>query len=279
MAFETLLTEKDSGIYTVTLNRPRSMNAVSAQMVKDLNQVIDEMEQDDSLVVLLATGGPRADGRPCFCAGADLKETVDGGPLRKLEAQPDVLTQIEALYTEQGISAKGFRHLMRRLERLGKPTIAAIDGVCTGGGIELACCFDIRIVSETVQVSDMHMKNIGRMGGGGVTPRLTRILGPSRAKEMVYSSLPINGKNAVEIGFANHVYPPDQYLAKTKELAKVIASMNPKALRMAKVTIDATVDMDYQEALDYSYLAWTALLSETGGFRAAEEFSKRHQQP
>ncbi|MBI2866888.1 MAG: enoyl-CoA hydratase/isomerase family protein [Chloroflexi bacterium] len=279
MAFETLLTEKDAGVYAVTLNRPKSMNAISAQLVKDLNQVLDEMERDDSLVVLLVTGAPRSDGRPCFCAGADLKDLVEGGPLRLLEAEPDVLTQIESLYTEQGISAKGLRQTLRRIERLGKPTIAAIDGVCTGGGIELACCFDIRILSETAQVSDMHMKNIGRMGGGGVTPRLTRIVGPSWAKEMVYSSIPIDARKAVEIGFANHVYPPSEYLSRAKELAKVIASMNAKALRMAKVTIDATVDMDYQGALDYSYLAWTALLGETGGFRGAEEFSKRHQHP
>jgi enoyl-CoA hydratase/carnithine racemase len=114
----------------------------------------------------------------------------------------------------------------RRLETLGKPSIAAVDGVCTAGGLEIAVACDVRLVSETAEVSDLHVRNLGSLGGAGVTVRLPRTVGQTWAKEIMFSGDSFNGDQAVRMGFANHSYPPGKLLNEAISLARKFTGMS-----------------------------------------------------
>ena len=157
-----------------------------------------------------------------------------------------------------------------RLETMGKPSIAAIDGVCTAGGLELALSCDIRVASETAQISDLHIKNLGSIGGAGVTVRLARTVGPAWGKEIMFTGEPLNGQEAVGMGLCNHVFPPNRLLEGAIALARRFAAMRPQALAMAKAAMNAAMDLDIERALRYSY-AGAAVLPSAEGARAFAE--------
>jgi enoyl-CoA hydratase len=249
------------------LNRPERLNALSAQLARELDALLDEIAKDDEARVIIITGAPRPDGRPCFCAGADLKEAAEGRGVTELLAA-SLLDRVEGFMTERGVGIPIFDKLIN----MGKPSIAAIDGVCTAGGIELAMSCDMRTCSETARVSDMHIKNLGIIGGAGACTKLARIVGPAKAMELVFTGDPIDGNEAWRIGFAIRVFPPDKLIEGTKELAKKIAGMRPDAIRVGKAVIRAAADMPLREALRYDLLALASLPPPT---EAIEAFAKR----
>ena len=267
MVYETLLYEKGEGVALITLNRPDRLNALSSQLFEELDALLGEIEKDDEVRVLIITGAPRPDGRPCFCAGADLKEMAEsGGPAGR--EMPTLLQSVESLATGKMPEFPIFDKLMW----MSKPSIAAIDGICTAGGIELAMTCDMRVCSETARISDMHIKNLGVIGGAGACAKLARIVGPAKAMEMVFTGDPIDGNEAWRIGFAIRVFPPDKLIEGTKELAKKIAGMRPEAIGVAKSVIRAAVDMDLDQALRYDSLAFASLPPPT---EAIQAFAKR----
>lgn len=271
MAYECLIYQKlEGGVALITLNRPERLNALSNQLQDELGRVLDEVEKDDEVRAMVFTGAPRPDGRPCFSAGADLKE----------------LSQHEERFSTEGIGGivrammdRGFEPRLAgvcsRLETMGKPSIAAVDGVCTAGGMELALACDIRVASETAQMSDLHIKNLGSIGGAGVTTRLARTVGPARAKEIMFTGEPMNGEQAVSIGLANHVFPPDKLVEGAVALARKFAAMRPQALAMAKAAMNAAMDMDMERALRFSYIAAAALPAGEG----AKAFAQKQPPP
>ena len=269
MAYECLIYEKiEGGVAFVTLNRPQRLNALSAQLVQELFQTVDEADRDEEVRVLVFTGAPRSDGRPCFSAGADLYEQA------QREEGPETLVAIvrEMMDRTPGPWLAGF---CDRLETFRKPSIAAIDGVCTAGGLELALSCDIRVASETAQISDLHIKNLGSIGGGGVTVRLARTVGPAWAKEIMFTGTPLDGQAAVNIGLANHVFPPDKLVEGVISLARRFAAMRPEALAMAKAAMAAAMDMDLGRALRYSYIGREVLSSKEG----ARSFTQKQPPP
>jgi enoyl-CoA hydratase len=262
VAYECILYQKLEGqVALVTLNRPHRLNALSRQLVEEMRGALDDVEKDEGVRAVVVMGAPRLDGRPCFSSGADLKEGAEAqgdpisGSLERIARHmidPDFETEVAALCS--------------RLEKLTKPSIAAIDGVCTAGGLELALSCDIRVVSETAEISDLHIKNLGNIGGSGVTVRLARVVGPAWAKEIMFSGEPINGHQAVAIGLANHVFPPGRLLEGALTHARKFAAMRPEAVALAKALINGAQDMEMARALHYTYIGSAALQSEGGAW-------------
>lgn len=267
--YKTIKYEKNEGVALITLNRPHALNAISRELTREFNEALEAAEGDEEVRVLIITGAPRSDGRPCFSAGADIKELVaDRGLAGPAPKGSTIADEVEAIAR---ISAQ---LPFQNIYEMRKPIIAAIDGICTAAGLGLAEACDIRLVAETAEISDMHIKNLGFMGGGTATAFLPRIMGASMAKEMAFTGEPMNGIDAWQIGFANHVYPSNELMQAAMQMAKRIATMDPGGIRMAKVLINASVDMDLRQALMYSRLC-SAAYSPRQGF---ENFANKREE-
>jgi enoyl-CoA hydratase/carnithine racemase len=252
MSYEAIKYEKSESYGVITLNRPERLNAIGKQMVTEILQVIDDISSSNSINALIITGAPRPDGRPCFCAGADLKDIMEKGFLPQLPLQA-------AMQAIASGDRKGDGAFWEIVARCPKITIAAIDGVCSAGGLELALVCDIIVASETAQIGDLHMKNMGGIGGAAVTVNLSRRVGVARAIEMVATSEFIDGREAHRINLANHVYSPVKMMEGARELAKKIGGMRPDATALVKSACNAIYNMDYRTAWRYADACSAAL--------------------
>jgi enoyl-CoA hydratase len=264
MSYETILYEKEAGFCLITLNRPKSLNALNIKMWAELENAVDEVDKDPEIKAFIFTGAPRPDGRPCFCAGLDLKEaagyTVEG----QIPTTPSTASS-PSLVTTLWAERQPKLGMIRAFEKLAwspKISIAAIDGVCTAGGIELALSCDIILVSETAQISDMHVKNLGWIGGAAATPNMAWRVGVAKAIELCCTGDVIDGKEAHRIGFANQVFPPHKLLDGAKEMGRKLGGMRLAALTMTKATCRAVQDMDYRSSWYYTDAAFKALQVE-----------------
>jgi len=249
MEFQNIKWEQDGNIGVITLNRPKALNALSKELLAELEYLLAEINKDEKIGAFIITGGPRADGRPCFSAGADLKQVST----ETRTAEQIVFDTLYSMTTRKNATGlAGSLGVFDDLCNYPKISIAAIDGVCTAGGLELALGCDIIVVSETAQISDLHVKNLGLIGGAASTTRLARRVGVSKAIELTCTCDVIDGKEAHRIHFANQVFPPDQLLEGAKAMARKIASMRPAATAMAKATCRAIYDMDYNMAFRYT---------------------------
>jgi len=260
MVYECLICDKsEDGTMVITLNRPHRLNAMSSKLLDEMGRVLDIVERNEDIRVVIITGAPRLDGRPCFCAGEDLFEISENPKDSKKEQLEDMVNVWRgAFYGNKAADTA------RRIERMSTPSIAAIDGVCTAGGLELALACDIRLVSETVWITDVEIKNLGGVGAAGVTVRLSRLVGSAKAKEIIFTGDPLDGKQAVNIGLANAVHPPDRLLDEAKALAKKIGTRRPEALSIAKSIIDRAKDQPLDESLRAAYAAALPLVGREG---------------
>ena len=155
MEFRHILYEKRAdGVAVLTLNRPERLNALHAEVLLEIDAALDDIESSGQVRCFLLCGAPRPDGRPCFCAGFDLKSVAEGVP-----ADPSI----------------GLR-VAQRLDDLLVPSIAVVDGVCSTGGAEIAVACDLRVVGEGAQIGDWHLKNLGTgLGGWGAATRWQRL--------------------------------------------------------------------------------------------------------
>ena len=257
MAYQNIEYEKEDNIGIITLNRPEVLNALSQKLFEELDSLLTEIERDDDVGAYILTGKPRADGRPCFSAGGDLKQAPD---LESRKPEQIVFDTLYAMTTGKNVT--GLAGSVVSLEDLGKfskLSIAAIDGICTAGGLELALGCDIILVSETAQISDLHVKNLGLIGGAAVCTRLARRVGVSKAVELCCTGDIIDGREAHRIGLANQLFSPDKLLVGAREMAKKIACMRPAAVSMVKATCKAIYDMDYGLAYRFADVCSMAL--------------------
>jgi enoyl-CoA hydratase/carnithine racemase len=274
---QDILTETVDGVRIVTLNRPHRLNAFSKEQLQGLSRALDEIEEDADSHVMVITGSPRPDGRPCFCAGADLKELAKGGAASMGERDYDLARDVAGLVMGDYLGASGVRALQARMETFPKILIAAIDGVCTAGGLEIAMSCDIRVVAETAQISDLHVKNVFMTGGGGATSMLTRLIGPSKAKELILLGMTIDGVEAHRIGLANRVVPSSELMKETLAIAVEIGKRNPLAIRMVKAIANAVQDLDREHVARYDYLCRSAQMTLAGrGYEGARHFAATH---
>lgn len=226
---ETLILDKREGFAILTLNRPREMNALSRQLRKELDQALDNCTADENIRVLILTGSGRA-----FCAGLDLKELSEAGV--------DGVADIDS-------------SLIRKIEAFEGPVIGAINGHAITGGFELALACDVLIAGKNARFADTHAR-VGLLPGWGLSQKLPRMIGMSRAKEMSFSGAPVFAQQAYEWGLVNHVVPADELLDTAIAMAENMCQCVPAILRQYKRLIEDGFSMPYKESL-----AWEQTLS------------------
>jgi enoyl-CoA hydratase len=215
---------KEEFVADVTFSRPPA-NALSSAVLKELSAVLDELEADDNVRVVLLHGEGRF-----FSAGADIKEFTS-------------LSSDEA----RALSQNG-QQVLERIERFPKPVIAAIHGAALGGGLELAMSCHIRIVSENAKLGLPELQ-LGIIPGFAGTQRLPRYVGFGKAAEMMWTSEPITGTEAVQWGLANKAVPEEQLLEEAKRLAKKIAQKSPISIRATLQLLNSFKEKPFQEAM------------------------------
>lgn len=257
MKFETILYDKDAGIGIVTLNRPKSLNALSYKLRAELNSVFEEMEADESVNVVILTGGEKA-----FCAGADIKERAGM-----------VATQPQIYFNQQKT-----HRFFSMIENFEKPVIGAISGVAVGGGCELALVCDLRIASVTAKFGVPEVK-IGVIPAAGGTQRLPRLIGITKAKELLYTGDFIDAEEAYRLNLVNKVVSVENLLGEAITMAQKLSSKPPLSVKYAKRAVNTGMQMDLTSALDYeAHCAALLSVSEDRieGFRAFTEKRKPH---
>ena len=258
MEFETLKYEKtDDGYAVITLNRPERLNAFSRKLNEEMGLAIHEVLKDDDIKCFIITGAPRPDGRPCFSAGGDLKDDTQGiprwdypdhvGPLQRAEDKLFKATTPAGRlwYKRPRLIAPKYTNLLWS----PKISIAAVDGVATAGGLELALACDIIIASETAQFTDSHVKNLKiAIGKGSVTTGLARRVGYNKALELCLLGEFIDGNEAYRIGLANQVTAPDKLMESARAMATKIAGMRQEAVQVTKLACRTAEDNDLNGA-------------------------------
>ena len=225
MGYENLIFEVSERIATVTIHRPKSLNALNPAVLRELDAVLTEIAGREDVGVVLLTGA----GEKAFVAGADIAAMRDFTPLQALEF---------SLFG-QGV--------LERIERLPQPVIGVINGFALGGGCELAMACDMLIASDTAKLGQPEV-NLGIIPGYGGTQRLPRLVGRNLAKEMVLTGEMISAARAYEIGLVNRVVPQAELMEAARELARKILAKGPVAVRTAKSVMNRGLDLDLGNA-------------------------------
>lgn len=220
-----MLGQPETGIYLLTVNRPKALNALNAATLDEIAAAVKKVAADDAARVLLVTGA----GEKAFVAGADIAEMKD--------------TPVEQA---QALSERGMQ-VMHALEALPVPAIALVNGYCLGGGCELALACDWILASDAAVFGQPEV-NLGILPGFGGTQRLPRKLGPALALELLTTGRQVGADEALRIGLANHVYPAAELRAKGLELARTIASKGPVAVRLVKQAVQRGGNLDLYSA-------------------------------
>ena len=226
MEYKNLTCEIQENIAIVTLQRPKALNALNQEVLSELRHVFTEHLTREIRCVIL-TGAEKA-----FVAGADIKE-MDG------------MTPIQSRQF-----ARSGQLIFESIENFHAPVIAAVNGYALGGGCELALACDIRLASEKAKFGQPEV-NLGIIPGFGGTQRLTRTVGPGKARELIYTGNTIDAQEAHRIGLANAVYAPDELMAKSMEMAKTIAGKAPLAVSLCKKAINMGSNMDISRAIEF----------------------------
>ena len=235
MAFRNILLEQPgAGIYLLTVNRPKALNALNAGTLDEIAAALARVAADETARVLLITGA----GAKAFVAGADIAEM-----------------QNATIEQAREFSENGAR-VMHALEALPVPVIALVNGYALGGGCELALACDWILAADTAIFGQPEV-NLGILPGFGGTQRLPRRIGPARALELLTTARQVRADEAAAIGLANHVVPASELGAKGLEMARAIASKAPAAVRLAKQAVQrgASLDLFAACALETDFFA------------------------
>lgn len=235
MEFSQILFEKRGSLAELTINRPEKHNAISLQTLEELQHAVSLSESDDEIRVISITGA----GDRAFASGSDLAEVVHRDFRKALE--PIV----------QGLADQ--------LERLPKPTIAAIDGICMGGGLEVALGCDLRIATPDSRFATPEGK-LGIIPGGGATARLPRIVGRGWGMEMLLMGEPIDAERALSIGLVTRIVPREQLMAEVRRMAEHLASFAPFVPRTMKMMVNFGMEASTAAALMLEKYAQGALV-------------------
>lgn len=214
-AYQTIKLDKKQHTTWITLNRPDKMNAINATMLQELSETIDKLKEDQNTRCVIITGA----GEKAFSTGADLTE------LQKIT--PETATKFSTLGQQ----------VFSKLETLLKPVVAAINGYCLGGGLELALACDFRLASENAEVGFPEMK-LGIIPGWGGTQRLPQIVGASKAKRLIMLGDRIKANEAVKIGLVDGVVTQDKLNTEAEKLVQKLCAWSPAALKQAKLAVN-----------------------------------------
>ncbi len=252
MNLECIIYEKKENIAIIKLNRPNVLNAMNKQLWLDFQTTLKDAKNDPEIKVVIITGEGRA-----FSSGADLKDSKG----RSIEAYREYLTELQ--------------EASRQLIRFEKATIAAINGYALGSGYELALACDIRLAAETAQIGSPEAKVASSVTGGAM--RLVQdLIGPGKAKELLFTGEYIDGKEAERIGLVNKAVPLDQLMPVAKEMAKKIAANSAFSISMIKKGLNMAADEISLEALmDFEVEACLACVSTKERQTSLTDFAAR----
>ncbi|KAE8233618.1 hypothetical protein CF326_g1347 [Tilletia indica] len=265
-------TAEQSGIFVLTLNRPKAANAISTTLLSHLHDALTYLRspnsQDESS--LLRTLIIRSSAPGIFCAGADLKE-------RATMSIPQVDSFLLSL-----------RSAMSNIESLPVPVIAALDGLAMGGGLELALCADIRVGGPRATRLGLTEAKLGIIPGAGGTQRLTRLLGPSKAKDLIFSGRLLDASQAFELGLVDHLAKGgegssegagegQEAYRRALELATEMSQNGPLALRAAKLAIDKGSQMDIEAGLDFERECYEQLFGTEDRLEGLRAFKEKRK--
>lgn len=234
---EYLKVEREEEIVQITINRQEKLNAMNLDVMNEFISLLDGLEKDSSKVIIITGVGPKA-----FSAGADIEYMSSIGPT---EAEKYALRGHEVL---------------NRIEKLEKPVIAAVNGYALGGGCELALACDIRFASPNAQLGQPEV-TLGICPGWGGTQRLLRIIGPSRAKDLIFSGRRITAEEAFSMGLINKIIPSENLLSETRTYAKTIAKNSNFAIGVSKMLVNRGTDANLDTGLKLEIYSWAVCFS------------------
>jgi len=229
MAYETIVFNQSGGVLTITLNRPGKLNAINDQMLGDLNDAFKIADSDDSVRAVLLTGAGRG-----FCPGQDLHEARN---------RDESITFGDHLRT-------AYNPFIRKLYDLSKPVVCAVNGVATGAGMSLALATDIRIASENAYFMQAFVR-VGLAPDSGSSWRLQRLIGSTRAMELMLTGRRLYAEEALEWGLINRVVSHDDLIPIATELAEILSNGPTKVISYIKRAAHYAVDASLEEALEY----------------------------
>ena len=224
---QNLKIDKKDAVATIELYRPQKKNSLNGEMRGELEECLKELARDRNTRVVIVTGGEEI-----FCAGADISEIQES-------------VSAEAAYHH----AREFQLLFDLVEALPQPVIAAVSGYALGGGCELALACDFRIASQTARFGLPEIK-IGAFPGGGGTQRLPRLIGASKAKEMIFTGDPIGAEEALALGLVMKVVPKEKLAEEAQAFAAKLAALPRLALQASKASINKGLEIDLASGLD-----------------------------
>ncbi len=227
-----LLQERSNRVTTLTLNRPQVLNAFDEALVRDLTQALRDAERDPEVGAVIITGAGRA-----FCAGQDL------------QSRREIFERGEVPHLGVGLRER-YKPMIMRIRTLEKPVIAALNGVAAGAGCGLALACDLRIAAEEASLV-MSFARVGLALDSGSSFFLPRLVGLGRALEIAFTGEPVPAREAERVGLVNHVYPADELLPRTRELAERLAHGATQALGLIKRDLNRALSVGLDAALDY----------------------------
>ncbi|KAK1220715.1 hypothetical protein PQX77_016541 [Marasmius sp. AFHP31] len=242
------------GVYCIALNRPKSRNAISVQLLKDIQASLDQALNEKGLNVLVFYSSSAGS----FCSGADLKE-------RRTMTEPQVREFLANI-----------RHIFNRIDDLPFPTIAAIDGPAMGGGLELALTCDFRIAASEVDKISFPEVRLGIIPGAGGTQRAPRLIGMTKAKELIFTGRELGAHEAHDLGLVDYVASPESTaFQRALQLADEMAHSAPLALRAAKAAMSRSLDTPLDVALDHELACYEPLLRTKDRVEALVAFREK----
>ncbi len=233
---EFVRVEIEQAIATIRLDRP-PMNALNSQVQAEIAAAAVAVSEDDAVRAVVLYGGAKV-----FAAGADIKEMA------------------EASYVTMAATSRRLQDSFTAVAKIGKPVVAAITGYALGGGLELALCADFRVAGESAKVGQPEIL-LGVIPGAGGTQRLPRLVGPAKAKDIVFTGRFVAAAEALAIGLVDQVVPDDQVLDAAIELVARYANGPAVALRAAKQAIDSGLEVDLESGLEIERLQFAALFA------------------
>ncbi|MBR3771854.1 MAG: enoyl-CoA hydratase/isomerase family protein [Clostridium sp.] len=222
---EFITYEQEGFVGVITINRPKALNALNSQVLKELDEALDAVNLETTRCLILTGAGEKS-----FVAGADIGEM---STLTKAEGEA---------------FGKAGNDVFRKLETFPIPTIAAVNGFALGGGNEIAMSCDIRLCSDNALFGQPEV-GLGITPGFGGTQRLARIIGVGKAKELIYTAFNIKADEAYRVGLVNAVYPQAELMDAAKKMAAKIAKNAPIAVRACKKAINDGLDVDMDQAI------------------------------
>ena len=233
---EFVRVELADGIATIRLDRPK-MNALNAQVQTEIAAAAAAVSTDDGVRAVIIYGGERV-----FAAGADIKEMAPLG------------------YADMATRAASLQAALTDVAAIPKPVVAAITGYALGGGMELALCADFRVLGESAKVGQPEIL-LGVIPGAGGTQRLPRLIGPAKAKDLIFTGRHVDAAEALAIGLADKVVPDDAVYQAAREMVARYVSGPALALRAAKQAIDKGLEVDLAAGLEIERLQFAALFA------------------